>query len=79
MIRIKFQQVKDHVKKHATSEHYDKVVALGTKANGKKDTVTNGKKKEDDGDGSELSQTSDIEPIEDDDEDAKMEEQKESV
>ena len=88
-------QVKDHIKKHATLESYEKLFkqgskqiqptsAAGGKTNGKstKPPTThpkNGKHNaEDDGDGSELSQTSDIEPMIEDDEEM-GEEQKENA
>ena len=94
MIQREFPQVKDHIKKHATLESYEKLAKQGAKhipptsttggmSNGKstKSTThsTKGKQNaEDDGDGSELSQTSDIEPMIEDDEDM-AEEQKENA
>ena len=74
------------MKKHATPEHYEKIVKQANKTQ----SVQNGHatmggakptakaKVEDDGDGSELSQTSDIEPMIEDDDDI-GEEQKENV
>ena len=75
------------MKKHATQEHYDKVVKQASKqstaplTNGAGAKPTIGKAKmEDDGDGSELSQTSDIEPMVEDDDDGDMgEEMKENA
>ena len=94
MIQREFPQVKDHIKKHATLESYEKLANQGTKTvpptsapggmtNGKSTKPTahpmKGKHNaEDDGDGSELSQTSDIEPMIEDDEDM-AEEQKENA
>ena len=94
MIQREFPQVKDHIKKYATLESYEKLAKQGTKTipptsapggmtNGKsiKPTAHPSKGKhnaEDDGDGSELSQTSDIEPMIEDDEDM-AEEQKENA
>ncbi len=94
MIQRELPQVKDHIKKHATLESYEKLFKQGTKqipptsaagdkTNGKSIKPTthpkNGKHNaEDDGDGSELSQTSDIEPMIEDDEEM-GEEQKENA
>lgn len=54
-------QVKDYVRKYANPETYAKMMAPPSSEDGK-----NGHKHEED-DGSELSQTSDIEPMDDDD------------
>lgn len=94
MIQREFPQVKDHIKKHATLESYEKLAkqvakhipptsTTGAMTNGKSTKpiahATKGKQNaEDDGDGSELSQTSDIEPMVEDDEDM-AEEQKENA
>lgn len=55
-------QVRDYVKKYASQELYDKIVQKE-----KETTPTNGAAKSDE-DGSDLSETSDIEPMEDDEE-----------